>query len=35
MIYSNYDTHLRATIRLTVLNRNELEKYASIDANID
>ena len=35
MIYSNHDIHLRATIRFTVINRNELEKYESIYANID
>ena len=37
MIYSNYDIHLRATMRCDQcdLNGNELKKYASINANVD
>ena len=32
MIYCNYDTHLRGTLRFAVMyiNGNELEKYASM-----
>ena len=35
MKYSNYDIYLRETVRLTDLNGNEWEKYASIYVNID
>ena len=36
MIYSNYDIHLKATLKISCdLNGNELEKYASIYETID
>ena len=33
MIYSNYDIHLRATVRFT-LNGNKLEKYVQVSMQI-